>query len=89
MEQQYNGYYNYETWCVKLWLDNDEQNYNYLMNVEVSNCNELEQVIEQLIENTEPDVQGLWGDLIEHIKSKINTYEIAECFWKDRGEKIV
>lgn len=24
----YNGYKNYETWCVSLWLDNDEGNYN-------------------------------------------------------------
>lgn len=26
----YNGWKNYETWAVKLWLDNDEGTYNYM-----------------------------------------------------------
>lgn len=25
----YNGWKNYETWCFKLWLDNDESSHNY------------------------------------------------------------
>lgn len=27
--QKYNGWSNYETWLVKLWIDNDEGSYNY------------------------------------------------------------
>jgi hypothetical protein len=27
--QEYNGWTNYETWSVKLWLDNDEGSYGY------------------------------------------------------------
>jgi len=26
---KYNGWTNYETWCVKLWIDNDEGSYRY------------------------------------------------------------
>lgn len=26
---EYNGWPNYETWCAKLWMDNDEGIYNY------------------------------------------------------------
>lgn len=26
---EYNGYPNYETWCVSLWMDNDEGDYRY------------------------------------------------------------
>ena len=26
----YNGYKNYETWCVNLWLNNDEGSYRWL-----------------------------------------------------------
>jgi hypothetical protein len=28
-EQGYNGWANYETWCMALWIDNDEGSYNY------------------------------------------------------------
>lgn len=28
-EKTYNGWTNYETWCVKLWLDNEEGDYRY------------------------------------------------------------
>lgn len=29
MCEKYNGWTNYETWAVKLWMDNDEGSYNY------------------------------------------------------------
>lgn len=29
MNKQYNGYKNYETWCVTLWLENDQSTYAY------------------------------------------------------------
>jgi hypothetical protein len=28
-EKTYNGWTNYETWLVKLWIDNDEGSYHY------------------------------------------------------------
>ena len=28
-EKTYNGWTNYETWAVKLWMDNDEGSYHY------------------------------------------------------------
>ena len=27
----YNGWKNYETWCVALWIGNDEGSYNYAL----------------------------------------------------------
>ena len=29
--QKYNGWKNWETWVVNLWITNDEQHYNYFM----------------------------------------------------------
>ena len=29
MCKEYNGHKNYQTWCVSLWLDNDEGLYNW------------------------------------------------------------
>ncbi len=28
--KSYNGYTNYETWCVNLWIDNEEGSYNHV-----------------------------------------------------------
>lgn len=28
-KDEYNGWANYETWAVSLWLDNDERSYRY------------------------------------------------------------
>ena len=33
MNDKYNGWTNYETWNVKLWIDNDEGSYNYYQEV--------------------------------------------------------
>lgn len=43
--KEYNGWYNYETRAVKLWLDNDEGAYNYMR----------ERAGEVLTENTDED----------------------------------
>ena len=31
MSQEYNGWTNYETWNVALWMDNDETSYQYAL----------------------------------------------------------
>lgn len=31
MSQEYNGWTNYETWNVALWMDNDESSYQYAL----------------------------------------------------------
>jgi hypothetical protein len=28
-DRKYNGWNNYETWCVNLWIENEESEYNY------------------------------------------------------------
>lgn len=28
-KNEYNGWFNYETWLVKLWMDNEQGSYNY------------------------------------------------------------
>ena len=29
MSEKYNGCTNYETWCVRMWIDNDQYSYHY------------------------------------------------------------
>ena len=32
-DKGYNGYANYETWCVSLWIDNDQEAHYYVANL--------------------------------------------------------
>ena len=41
-DQRYNGWTNYETWNVKLWMDNDEGSYNYYREVAEATYQETE-----------------------------------------------
>ena len=38
---EYNGWYNYETWNFKLWLDNDQRVYEWLQETIKSCCHSL------------------------------------------------
>lgn len=46
-ERKYNGWTNYETWCVNLWLSNDEGSYE--------TCREL---VESALDSSETDDNG-------------------------------
>jgi hypothetical protein len=39
-ESGYNGWKNYETWVMALWIDNDEWSYNYSRELVVGQVNE-------------------------------------------------
>lgn len=68
----YNGYKNYETWNVSLWLGNDESYYNITKNMK---ANELkEYVTSQFI------MKGRkFGDLTKKIElNRVDWQEIAE-----------
>lgn len=40
MCNSYNGYDNYPTWCVSLWIDNDEGLYNDIQNMAIETYND-------------------------------------------------
>jgi len=84
----YNGWTNYETWAVKLWIDNEEgtQRYwEYMAREAVrrqykdrAKC-ELADELRLEHEEAAPDIAGtVYSDLMNAALSSVNWYEIAE-----------
>jgi len=72
MTKKYNGYTNYETWNVALWIDNDQWNYALMMQ-----CKNYNEFIEKVEASTT-------GDGIEWDCSLVNVEEIDELIFNDR-----
>lgn len=80
-----NGFKNYETYLVNLWLHNDEPNYLLLREVmetyseDCIRAHYLEWVISNLIDAR--DFQnGLWPDLISAALSKVDWLDIVGSY---------
>jgi hypothetical protein len=94
MSEKYNGWTNYETWLVALWLDNDEGSYNemHYMARHSKDVYSLMEQIKEMIEELNPlkDQANLFSDLLNGAISECNFYEIAEHYYeaeKDNTEE--
>lgn len=82
----YNGFENYETWNVNLWLNNDETMYRYCMYLvhrtrkEENQTYELSKLIQEYVENKSPAMTGMFADIITHALNAVDWYRIAEIF---------
>lgn len=90
----YNGWENYETWCVKLWMDNEYGSYQHWsskaeeiyrdadwdLDVAVS---KLADQLKESHEEGNPVEGGLWGDLMTTCLQRVGWREIAESFLED------
>jgi len=87
----YNGWSNYETWCVKLWIDNDEYLCNHWQPEVVRDAKDvygLADTIEAFVTDPEngliPDLGATLGaDLLNAALSKVDWREIAENMLAD------
>lgn len=76
----YEGWSNYETWAVKLWMDNDEGSYHYWKDQAEAFRNDrsgLVVVLKDYHEETLPELDGFAGDLCTHALGMVDWYEIA------------
>jgi hypothetical protein len=91
MCNEYNGYSNYQTWNVSLWLDNDQGLHLYFQELaeklkedHENDLNlatyELQEIIKDFVNDHNPliDNADMFSDLIGHAISNVDFYEIAE-----------
>lgn len=97
-ETGYNGWKNYETWLVALWINNDQGTQETAHNMakeyrgnEHTNY-DLSHALKEWIEEMNPLNEGadLFTDLLNAALSEVDWYEIAESFFndiKDEGQE--
>lgn len=82
----YNGWSNYETWVVKLWMDNDcgisgyfvEMANNFRSSYNLSNA-----IKEYYEENNPINEASVYSDLLSNALGQVDWYEIAEVILED------
>jgi len=94
--EKYNGWTNYETWCLNIWIDNDqylaERKAELIREVSINyddrQVYELSLLLESMVEELREDALqvGLLSDLLGGAIGKINFYELAQHYWEDFNE---
>lgn len=84
----YNGWSNYETWNVALWLDNEQGSYDDMRQAarDAGKGNEykLSQTIKDYVLEFQPDLgASMFADLLNAALSEVDWYEIAEHYLAD------
>lgn len=96
----YNGWSNYETWNINMWLDNSDYDYIQEMTRGVINrstskddaINTLEDQLKEYIEDQNPlkDDSGVFSDLLQAAIDSADFREIAEAnineLWEEEEE---
>ena len=80
-EKGYNGWTNYETWLVALWLDNERTSAEYWRDCAKHHSTyELSQQMKGEIEDGVPELDGFYADLLSAVLSEVNWMEIARHY---------
>ena len=100
-KNEYNGWFNYETWLVNLWMDNDQGSHEMWRehareSIDIDEgCNwfyfeeRLKEYLDMLVEDMDNGIaSGLAHDLIGAAISEVNTREISMHWISDELEMM-
>jgi hypothetical protein len=89
----YNGWSNYETWVVKLWIDNEQGSYEDWRGRTRAACKNaddkdeatgtLSHELKSEIEDASPLESGMYADLLNAALSEVDWMEIASAMVED------
>src|SRR5690348_2192174 len=101
----YNGWTNYETWAVKLWLDNEQGTQEYwserareilrdprtsdVLTTEQTARYDLADELKRDHEEAQPIVRGVFADLLNAAMSEVDWPEIAQAMLDDARDELV
>lgn len=90
-DERYNGWRNYETWCVKLWIDNEYAwhcEVRQLARLHAGDNYDLAQAIREMIEDAAPDLKASpFSDLLTSALGAVDWYEIADSVAEETTEE--
>jgi hypothetical protein len=101
--QEYNGWTNYETWVVSLWMDNEKGSYDYWRSVaaQIASPNSpeyikcastqkcrLADILKDNHEEELPELTGFAADLLNAAMSEVDWFSIAEHLIEGLAEEI-
>jgi len=98
--KDYNGWTNYETWLVKLWMDNEEGSYRFFQEQAEQVCKDdpdeedndrirtLAEIIQTSHEESLPKLEGFAADLINGALAEVNWEEIANSLLEEAKEAL-
>ena len=73
----YQGYANYQTWNVALWIANDEGAYNFWQ--EQKDADNLPQLLQNWVEEMAPELPAsMFSDILGHALGSVDWHEVAE-----------
>ncbi len=88
--EKHNGWTNYETWLVKLWMDNDKGSNDYWLEnaqgYEGDVYNFSGYIKDTYTDEFLPELEGMYSDLLNSALSVVNWDEIARHFIEDARE---
>ena len=93
-DEKYNGYDNYETWLVALWIDNDEYRQEEVRGIARGQtqigtlADELKNYVDERPEISEAtEKYSIVSDLVRSALSEVDWYELAKMYAKEAQEE--
>jgi hypothetical protein len=88
-DKSYNGWTNYETWNVALWIDNEPGTYEESRDMarHARSERDLATALQSWVEDMAPDLgASMFSDLLNAALSEVDWDEIAEHFYEEAHE---